>query len=238
MYRFFENDDCGNIIKLSLENSHHYEKVLRIKESEEVEVCTDKGIYICTFHDKVDKNILLIKSRKLDNKNESDVNLILLQGILKGDKMDQAIKSAVEVGVKEIYPLKTKRVVANISEKEDKKISRWQKVAEAAAKQSKRDYIPKINNSISITEIYEKFKDKKIILAYENEENKRFKNLNIDTRDIVIIIGPEGGFEESEIEFLKNEGVEIISLGNRILRAETATVCACFYILYNLERGV
>ncbi|EFI42391.1 16S rRNA (uracil(1498)-N(3))-methyltransferase [Peptoniphilus sp. oral taxon 386] len=237
MYRFFENANFENTITLSKENSHHYKTVLRIREEEIVEVGANNGVFKAIFDSCCGDFIILKKVEEVSAERESDVKLILLQGILKGDKMDQALKSSVEVGVCEIYPLNTKRVVAQIDHKEYKKVQRWQRVVEAAAKQSKRDYIPRVNTPIDLEGIEEILENRELIVPYENEDDDRLVDIKLENKNVILVIGPEGGFEETEIDYLKSLGAKIVSLGNRILRAETAAVCASFYIIYNFERG-
>ncbi|WP_036728557.1 RsmE family RNA methyltransferase [Peptoniphilus mikwangii] len=237
MYRFFENANFENTITLSKENSHHYKTVLRIREEEIVEVGANNGVFKAIFDSCCGDFIILKKIEEVSAERESDVKLILLQGILKGDKMDQALKSSVEVGVCEIYPLNTKRVVAQIDHKEYKKVQRWQRVVEAAAKQSKRDYIPRVNTPIDLEGIEEILENRELIVPYENEDDDRLVDIKLENKNVILVIGPEGGFEETEIDYLKSLGAKIVSLGNRILRAETAAVCASFYIIYNFERG-
>ena len=235
MFRFFEENILNDEIILNKENSNHFYNVLRIKEDEEVEVVTNDGIFKCVFKKLDDKDVVLSIISKVEKENESPVKLILFQGILKNDKMEQVLKQATEVGVSEIYPLKLKRVVADIDKKVDKKILRWEKIVEAAAKQSKRDKIPTINKPINLKEFKEISKNLDILVPYENEENLKLKNIENLSKNIGLVIGPEGGFEEEEIEVLKELGANIITLGNRILRAETAAVCASFSIIYELE---
>lgn len=235
MFRFFDDNIDNNIIILNEENSHHYLNVLRIKEDEEVEVVTNRGIFKCIFKEIKDKSIVLKIIEEVKRENESPVKLILFQGILKNDKMEQVLKQATEVGVSEIYPLKLKRVVADIDKKVDKKILRWEKIIESAAKQSKRDFIPIIHKPITLKEINDLKNNMNLLVPYENEEELRLKNIENLSNNIGLVIGPEGGFEESEIEELKKMDAKIITLGNRILRAETAAVCASFSIIYELE---
>lgn len=235
MYRFFEDNRIENFIILNKENSNHYKNVLRIREDEEVEVVTQNGIFICLYNKMQEKSVVLKIIKEVKNENESSVKLVLFQGILKNDKMEQVLKQATEVGVSEIYPLKLKRVVADIDKKVDKKIERWNKIVESAAKQSKRDYIPYINKPVELKDLTDVASEMDIIVPYENEENLRLKNIENLSKKIALVIGPEGGFEEEEIEFLKEKGAYVITLGNRILRAETAAVCASFSIIYELE---
>ena len=235
MFRFFEDNINDESIRLNEENSHHYLNVLRIKEDEEVEVVTNDGIFKCIFKEIEDKDIILKIIEEIKRENESPVKLILFQGILKNDKMEQVLKQATEVGVTEIYPLKLKRVVADIDKKVDKKIVRWEKIIESAAKQSKRDFMPIIHKPITLKELNDLKGEIDLLVPYENEEELRLKDIKNLSNNIGLIIGPEGGFEEREIEELKEMGAQIITLGNRILRAETAAVCASFSIIYELE---
>lgn len=233
MFRFFGEINTDGKITLDKENSHHYVNVLRIKENEDVEVATREGIFIANFDTFNEKNVVLKIKSKCDSKHESPVNLTLVQAILKSDNMEKAIKGAVEVGVREILPLIAKRNVSDVDKKADKKIQRWQKICEVAAKQSKRDIIPSVNNPITI-EFLKDF-DGEIIVCYENEDDLRFEDIQVQSNNIALIIGPEGGFEDREIEQLKSYGAKIISLGNRILRAETAAICASYHVIACLE---
>ena len=235
MYRFFEDNIEDNLIVLNRENSNHYKNVLRIKEDETVEVVTSQGIFRCIFKELQDKSVVLEIKEEVERENESPVKVVLFQGILKNDKMEQVLKQTTETGVYEIYPLKLKRVVADIDKKVDKKIQRWEKIVEAAAKQSKRDLIPMINEPVDLKGLKEAARGMDIIVPYENAENLRLADLKNLSRNIALVIGPEGGFEEEEIDELKEMGANIITLGNRILRAETAAVCASFSVIYELE---
>ena len=137
------------------------------------------------------------------------------------------------MGVSSITPVIFKRTVVNIKGKEDKKLLRWQKILESAAKQSKRDIIPTINNPEKLENI--NFKGT-LIVPYEGAENLYIDDVlkNIKgIEEISILIGPEGGFENSEIEYLKTLGCKIVTLGTRILRAETAAIVACYQVGIN-----
>lgn len=234
MYRFFGRltEDIQKAI-LDKQNSHHFVRVLRISEDEEVEVVTESGVYKALFESFEKKNVTLKILDKVENKHESDVQLTLVQAILKSDKMEAAIKGAIEVGVYSIRPLIAKRNVSDIDKKTDKKIDRWQKISEVAAKQSKRDYIPQVYHPIKIEDL--KDFDGELIVCYENEEDLRFLDLKLESKKIALVIGPEGGFEDSEIEKLKSYGAHIISLGKRILRAETAAITASYHVINCLE---
>ncbi|MDO5041033.1 MAG: RsmE family RNA methyltransferase [Peptoniphilus sp.] len=236
MFRFFTDKNFDDHLELSKEDSHHFLDVLRIDEREKVEIVAANGKFIASLEDVIENRVVLKKLDEITEENESEANLSLAFGILKNNNTEEVLKYATEVGVKEFYPLYTKRVVSNIAGKEDKKLPRWKKIVEAAAKQSKRDVIPTVHSPIALKDISKISKDKRLIVAYESEKNIRFDD-KIKNKDILLIIGPEGGFEEGEIEFLKTMGADVISLGNRILRAQTAAICASFYIIHSLERS-
>ena len=156
--------------------------------------------------------------------------------------METIIQKATEIGVVEITPVIMKRSVVKLDEKTAiKKTERWQKIAEVSAKQSKRDRIPKINYPILMKNLYEKIQNCDIVLvAYENEEKNNIKKAlkKIEKKrnfKIAIIIGPEGGIDETEIEYLKNTKAQIISLGKRILRTETAPIVLSSIIMYEFD---
>ena len=159
--------------------------------------------------------------------------------------MELIIQKCTEIGVKEITPVQMERCIVKLDDKSAiKKIERWQKIAEAAAKQSKRDGICKINNIINIKNICNMVQNYDIVLVpYENEEQLSLKEVlktlsNSQNLKIAIVIGPEGGFEEKEIEILKQNNCKIITLGKRILRTETVSIAMSSIIMYefgNLE---
>lgn len=155
--------------------------------------------------------------------------------------MELIIQKTTEIGVKEIIPVAMERSIVKLNEKEaKKKIERWQKIAEVAAKQSKRDVIPKIGNVIRINDLCEKVKEYDVfIVAYENEEKISLKHVlkqNKEIRKIGVLVGPEGGIDDKEIEKLKHyDNVKIVTLGKRILRTETAPITIASNIIYEFE---
>ena len=154
--------------------------------------------------------------------------------------MELIIQKTVEVGVKKITPVAMERCVVKLDEKDaKKKIDRWQKIAEVAAKQSKRDIIPEIGNVISISNLYNKVNEYDVfIVAYEEEQQKTLKQVLKEYKNlkkIGVLIGTEGGIDIKEIESLKQNGAIIVTLGNRILRTETAPIVIASNIVYELE---
>ena len=243
MYHFFVSEEQINGENAYIEGSdvNHIANVLRMKPGEELLISV-KGDwdYLCKIVD-IETDRVNLKVLESMEQRELPVNITLLQGIPKSDKLEMIIQKAVELGVSEIIPVKTKRVVVKIDEKKaDTKVNRWNAIAESAAKQSKRSIIPKVYEPMSIDNglaIVKDFGVKRI--PYENADgiDKTRKILdNMDkTKNIAVFIGPEGGFEESEVERIKNSGFEVITLGKRILRTETAGLALLSNIMIRLE---
>ena len=243
MYHFFVSEEQINGENAYIEGSdvNHIANVLRMKPGEELLISV-KGDwdYLCKIVD-IETDRVKLKVLESMEQRELPVNITLLQGIPKSDKLEMIIQKAVELGVSEIIPVKTKRVVVKIDEKKvDTKVNRWNAIAESAAKQSKRSIVPKVYEPMSIDNALEIVKDFGVkLIPYENADgiDKTRKILdNMDkTKNIAVFIGPEGGFEESEVERIKNSGFEVITLGKRILRTETAGLALLSNIMIRLE---
>lgn len=246
MYKFFVTEEqiVEHKIKIIEEDVNHIKNVLRLKVNEKIEICNVNSgeNYLCKIIDLDSKFVECEILEKLDNSSESSVYIHIFQGLPKAEKLEFIIQKATELGVSEITPLEMSRCVVKIDDKsKEKKILRWKKIAEVAAKQSKRDKITKINNILNIKNIYEKIKNYDIVIvAYENERNNTLKQIisQIDKKEnikIAVIIGPEGGIEEKEVEGLKQYGAKIVTLGKRILRTETAPIVISSILIYELE---
>ncbi len=250
MPKFFVKDNQikDNKIKITGEDVNHISNVLRMRKEDELQICNQDTAenymakILTSSKEYVECQIL----EKINYTTEPNVNITLFQGIPKFEKMELIIQKNTEIGIKEIIPVIMDRTVVKLNDKlTTKKIERWQKIAEIAAKQSMRDIIPKIENVIKIKDI-EKLKDyyDVILVAYENEDKnllktelKILKEQNNDSKvcNIAIVIGPEGGISENEIEILKQCNAKFVSLGKRILRTETAGIVMASNILYELD---
>lgn len=230
------------------EDVNHIKNVLRANINDIINVCNseDSKNYKCRIHRLENDKIVCKIEEQVKSEVEGRVNLTIYQGLPKSDKMELIIQKATELGVSEITPLKMDRCVAVLDGKsEEKKIERWQKIAEVAAKQSGRDIIPKINNVLSIKKLCDLVKEYNIVLlAYENEKDNSIKSELVklkqlckdsDKINIAVIIGPEGGIANGEVDLLKNAGAKVVSLGNRILRTETVALNVASIIMYELE---
>lgn len=228
---------------------NHIKNVLRKKEKEKIEICIigneEKGIDTISQIEKIEENC--IKCRILEYKvseTEGKIQVTIFQGLPKSDKMELVIQKSVELGVYEIYPTEMKRCIVKLKEQEaNKKIARWQKISEVAAKQSGRNIIPQIKEKVNIKQVCNLVKDyDKLIVAYEEEKENSLKSelKSIKSKDkenikIAILVGPEGGIDLEEIEELSKAGAVIVTLGKRILRTETVALNVLSNIMYELE---
>lgn len=231
-----ENNTCI----IEGEDVKHISKVLRCRVGEELEICdNDNNEYICeiTSIDKSEVKLNIID--KVDIKRESDLKIKVYQGLPKGPKMEMILQKLTEVGVDEIILVQTKRTVVKVEDKkEDKKIERWERIIYEAAKQSKRGKIPKLRGILSFKEaLSDMGKNDLNIAPYENERTKSIKQAikGQDINNIGIFVGPEGGFEDTEIKDIEDIDGQSVSLGPRILRTETASLVASSIVLYELS---
>lgn len=223
---------------------NHLKNVLRKKVDDKITVCnSDTSInYECIIIEIEENKIICKIVNEEESVSESKLNITIFQGLPKADKMELIIQKATELGVKNIVPVNTKRTIVKLKDKDKQnKVSRWQKIAEVAAKQSGRDIIPKIENIIDISNLEFNEYDK-ILVLYENEERvsikdeiEKIKNSNKENLEIGIIIGPEGGLDDTEIEKLKlKSNVSVVTLGKRILRTETVALVVSGILMYEL----
>lgn len=245
MYQFFVEPGqiCDKSVTITGSDVNHIKNVLRMKAGEEIAVSNgmDGKEYRCgikqILDDRVECELRFIKEDGV----ELSARVHLYQGLPKADKMELIIQKAVELGVYEIIPVETKRCVVKLDAKKAKqKVQRWQAIAEAAAKQSKRSVIPKVAEPMPFTEAITQAAamDIKLIpyeLAEGMEKTKKLVTTIKSGQDVAVFIGPEGGFEEAEIASALKMGIEPITLGKRILRTETAGFTVMAWLMYQLE---
>lgn len=246
MYRFFVSKDQlkDELISITGDDYNHIRNVLRMKIGEEILLSdgADKEYAGCI--DSYDDSGT-VKVRITDVFGESrelPARIVLFQGYPKADKMEQIIQKAVELGAYEIVPVMMKRCVVKLDEKKaEKKVERFNSIALSAAKQSKRGIIPKVSGVMNMEQaIHYAKKLDYVIIPYESAEGMEYSKSvmaeAVNHSSIGVFIGPEGGFDAGEIEMLKNINGRIISLGNRILRTETAGMTALSILMYQLEK--
>lgn len=248
MPKFFVDEEQieNNEITIIGQDVNHIRNVLRLDIGQVINVCKKENAqnYKCIIKE-INKEYVKCKiEEKILDTNEANTYVHIFQGLPKADKLELIIEKCTEIGVKEITPVIMKRTVVKLDDKDKtKKLTRWNKIAEVAAKQSGRDEILKVNYIINFKNLFEKLQEYDIVLiAYEKEKNNTLKNVlkninyNAKQLRIAVLIGPEGGIDDFEIELLKeNKNFNIITLGKRILRTETAPLVVSSNILYELE---
>lgn len=246
MQKFFikESQKENNTIEIIGSDVKHITQVLRMQKGEKVQVCMQETLenYIVTIEEIQKEKVIATIIEKLQTSVESNVKIDLYQGLPKADKMEYIIQKTIEIGIDKIIPVDMTRCVVKLEEKEaKKKVERWQKIAEAAAKQSKRDKIPQVEQKTKLKEVIKNMpKYDLFLVAYEEEKVHSLKQVlqKIKKKEdykIGVLIGPEGGLALNEIELLKESGAIVVSLGKRILRTETAPISMVSNILYELE---
>ena len=246
MYHFFAEPSQiqGTRIVITGNDVNHMKNVLRMKVGEEIAVSNgiDGKEYRCGIEEFKEGEIIC----GLRFIKEADVELpskiYLFQGLPKSDKMETIVQKAVELGVYEIIPVAAARSVVRLDEKKAKsRIIRWQGIAEAAAKQSRRAVIPEVKGVMSMKDalVYAESLNVKLIPYELAEDMKKTKKIIEDIEagePVAIFIGPEGGFEEKEIEAATEKGFVPITLGKRILRTETAGSTVLSWLMYHFEK--
>lgn len=233
-------------IKIVGTDVNHIKNVLRLKPGSQIEVCNQETQenFVCEITEMSKDCIQTKILEKVQAGAEGNVELHIFQGLPKADKMELVIQKGTELGVSKFIPVAFKRSIVKLSGKdEQKKIERWQKIAEVASKQSHRDLVPEIASVISVKNICQLVPEYDIILlAYEEETKHSMKQelLNIkytkENLRIAVVIGPEGGIEQEEVCELEKAGARSVSLGKRILRTETVALQVASIIMYELEQ--
>ena len=238
MVRFFVTPEemQSDFFVLTGENAEHA-KVLRLKCGEEVLICDGEGNEcVCTISDVSAGQISLVVQKRQISESEPKVKASIYMAFPKADKLEHVIQKSTELGVSEIIAFPSSRCVSRPDEKSlKKKLERWQKIAASAAEQSGRGVVPQVIVLGSYREALERAAKADLpILFYENErattlrmalEEKEYKTVSLLT-------GPEGGLEMREVEQAKDAGLHICTLGSRILRCETAPLCALSAVMY------
>lgn len=244
MHQFFVEPENiqGNKIVITGEDVNHIKNVLRMKVGDEIAVSNgvDGKEYRCGIVSISEEVLCELRFVKEDGV-ELPSKITLFQGLPKADKMELIVQKAVELGVYEIVPVSMGRCIVKLDEKKQKsKISRWQGIAESAAKQSKRRIVPQVTSVMSMKEACKYASEMDVVLVpYELAEDmpktrELIEAINPGQR-IGFFIGPEGGFEEMEIALAMEAGAKLITLGKRILRTETAGFTVLSILMYHLE---
>ena len=244
MQQFFAEPSWIRENKIFMQGSdvNHIRNVLRMKPGEDVRVNDGRGkTYLCCISSYEEQTAVLDILKELDSDTELPSRIILFQGLPKGDKMEWIVQKAVELGAYSIVPFAAKRSVVKLDEKKAaKKRARWQLIAKGAAEQSGRGIIPEVSTVRTFAEALGMAGELDVVLIpYELEEGMKETVRILEEiapgQSVGIFIGPEGGFEEEEIERAKAAGAHAVTLGKRILRTETAGLTALSILMYHLE---
>ena len=246
MHNFFvdENNRQGDVYFITDADFNHIKNVLRMKQGDSFLVSSASKSDLCVL-DSFTEDAVIAKITEEDYQDTSlTVKLYLFQGLPKSDKMELVIQKAVELGAEGVIPVEMNRCVVKIDDKKKKsKVARWQAISESAAKQSKRTIIPEVYDVLSYKQAMEKAKEMDVfIVPYENKDGmKATKSALSEIKkgmSVGILIGPEGGFDEKEIEIAESVGGLTVSLGKRILRTETAAITALSMCMLYAEMNI
>lgn len=246
MQRFFAElhqiDEEQHQIHITGNDVNHIRNVLRMRTGEELWISNGAGKeYRCMIEAFEENEVLLHIIYEQEPDYELKSRIYLFQGLPKADKMELIIQKAVELGAFEVIPVETRRCVVKLdAKKAEKKVARWQQISESAAKQSKRMLVPHVHDIMTFKEAlsYAGELDMLLIpyeLAKGMEETRKILQEISPGQSIGIFIGPEGGFEEAEVEAAVLAGARPITLGHRILRTETAGLAILSVLMFQLE---
>lgn len=249
MSKFFVKDEQieNNIVKVEGTDVNHIKNVLRQKVGDEITICNSQKQknYLCDII-KIEREVIECRIVRELEDFKSNIKVTIMQGLPKSDKMDLVIQKSVELGVYDIIPVEMERCIVKLQEKDKKKkLERWQKIAEVAAKQCDRNFIPIVKNIMTLKNICKILSEYDIvILAYEKEEKTKLKEALKKIKEkykdnevkIAVIIGPEGGIDSKEVQMIQeSDNVVTVTLGKRILRTETVALNVLSIIMYELE---
>lgn len=244
MYRFFveESQIYNGIVHITGSDVNHIKNVLRMRPGEKILVSTGgEKEYHCAVSDFPEGEVLAAVEEVTAADRELPSGIVLFQGLPKGDKMELIIQKAVELGAMEIVPVEMKRCVVKLDRKKaEKKAERWQTIALGAAKQSKRMQIPTVHTPVTFQQALAMMAESDVrLMPYENAEGMEGTRRILESiepgESIAVLIGPEGGIDEAEVEMAMKAKVEPITLGKRILRTETAGMTVLSILVYLLE---
>ena len=243
MHRFFVGPEQiqGDTAVIIGDDAHHIHRVLRLMSGEEVTLCDGQGMDYHAVIQTADKGLVEVK---VLNSNPSDTEpktrVTLLQGLPKSAKMETIIQKCVELGIYDIQPVTTLRTVVRIADDRDgeKKTQRWQRISEEAAKQSKRGRIPRVWTPAPLHQAIGSCQADLKLILWEEEKNQSLRQAlhrqETSPKSVAVLVGPEGGLDESEVELVIQHGWIPTTIGNRILRTETAGMAVLAAIMYHL----
>jgi len=240
MFRYFASKDDieNNKINITGSDANHLKNILRAEIEDKVAVVTSDSEYVAKIINISETGLLCEILETIENNNEAITSITICQGLPKQAKMETVIQQNVELGVKRFIPLITRRCVVKLNEASriNKKLDRWRKVSHESSKQSRRNIVPEVTEILDLKKLILLAKEENamILVPYEKDNKTSIKKALSDnvSDNIFIIIGPEGGFDVEEIDYLIDNGAKIVSLGKRILRTQTAGLVAATCVLH------
>ena len=236
MQRYFVKDRENNYLILDDSDIHHIRNVMRNNIHDLIECVYNNTLYLCEI-ENINSNRVLIK----EEIKEEDVsyNLTIGIGMVKEQKMDLILQKLSELGVKRIIPLEMERSIVKLDNKKvDSKLVRWSRICKEASEQSKRKMIPEVVSPINVNELRNYSFDYKYVCSLNTDKYIDYDMINrIDmNKDIIFVIGPEGGISSREEEYLESIGYESVSLGSRVMRVETASIYVASIMNFCIKR--
>ncbi|MBR6958448.1 MAG: 16S rRNA (uracil(1498)-N(3))-methyltransferase [Erysipelotrichaceae bacterium] len=222
MRQFFLDREIklNDLCELDENQAHHVKSVLRMAEDDPVRIVDSASRAFLGCLKFVDRKVFVYIDSEADS-NESPRRIVYCAAMIKKDKWETVLQKAAELGASTVVPVITRRTIIHLEDRDiKKKLERWNKITLEACQQSNRNDLCEVVEPVKLKNI-DSYKQDVNLVAYENEDETKLRD-QVGNGDICFVIGPEGGFEESEIEMLKEKGFTCVSLGNRILRAETA----------------
>lgn len=235
MPRFFIQGTPSGTVVLYGDDAHHITRSLRMRPGDPLTLCNSEGSdFLCEVGSLSDDSVTVRVLQTVPSNGEPSLSVTLYQSFPKADKMDFIAQKFVETGACELVPVLSERCVSRPDAKSlAKKISRWQKIAEEAAKQCGRGRIPTVGPALRFQEAVLRAENTpNRILFYEGGGTPLSQLIQPDWQSLSIFIGPEGGYDPGEVQFAREHGVAVASLGPRIFRAETAPVAALAAIMF------
>lgn len=231
MQRYFVKDKNNEKFILSESDIHHIKRVMRCKNNDKIEIVYDTTVYLCNIDDIETLTLSILDSYEEDR--EININLSVAVALVQEQKFDLILQKLTELGVSSIIPLKTERSIVRIDEsKIEKKKNRWITICKEASEQSHRVTIPEVTNIMTMKELLNNKKELNLICSLNEHTKPLEEYLDNNVKDILFVIGPEGGFSKKEEDFLIENGFQTTTLGKRVLRVETAAIYVASIINY------
>ncbi|MGM9567945.1 MAG: 16S rRNA (uracil(1498)-N(3))-methyltransferase [Clostridia bacterium] len=232
-----KNDVQEHRLTVTGEVCHHISRVLRMRTGDFLRFSDNENYYYEGVITEITKDHLNVNiERVFPIDDEPRLSVTLIQCLPRGDKMDQILQKATELGVKRVIPVESENSQIRLKNKKAEKQNRWQKIAASAAEQCGRGVIPVVETPCALSEALKQYEEKAILFCYEQEENNSFREtaerMKSETSEIALVIGPEGGFSSVEAEMILAAGGRSVTMGRRILRTETAGPTALAVLMY------